>query len=407
MSHTTSFRGRTIKLPFSQISEGEHQLLHLVAHDLNPTLSGTWLQRPLEPCLASHTTFPFNYMTLITLMVFNAPIMAIIPKGTQPLGDPESHHRRDTSQLTQHILRFQETLRSEWNWYDLSFELLGCRGQHQFFLQHCWFMQMEWLEIRLILHLNYSLLFISFFIHTPFGEIQIIQEEFPLRTPRDELGPLNASIAKLVGDVGKNGDVGLTDNLMIGKQSWKGEIRINFSGTFWPFWVYSMYYSYCLAQRAAIVGTPSMDGLLKKPNLLSFCIASKIYVSEFTRQELLEIDGISYRLPKEIELLESLDLIQYINYKTTIARQSDMLAMSSDGPLSAYVKPHNFVHDIMTFYKANGLAVIGPAVRESSWFPGYAWTITNYATFETHMGSLFTITNKSLNLRMFWGIQSS
>lgn len=59
-----------------------------------------------------------------------------------------------------------------------------------------------------------------------------------------------------------------------------------------------------------IVGAPSMDALVKKPDVLSFSIASKIPVSESTRQELLDIDGISYRLRREIELLESIDLIR-------------------------------------------------------------------------------------------------
>lgn len=56
-----------------------------------------------------------------------------------------------------------------------------------------------------------------------------------------------------------------------------------------------------------------MEGLVKKPDLLSFYIASKIPVSESTRQELLEIDGISYRLRREIELLESVDRIRCRN----------------------------------------------------------------------------------------------
>lgn len=56
-----------------------------------------------------------------------------------------------------------------------------------------------------------------------------------------------------------------------------------------------------------------MEGFVKNPDLLSFYIASKIPVSESTRQELLEIDGISYRLRREIELLESVDLIRCRN----------------------------------------------------------------------------------------------
>lgn len=59
-----------------------------------------------------------------------------------------------------------------------------------------------------------------------------------------------------------------------------------------------------------VVSAPSMDGFVMKPILLSFQIAGKIPVSDSTRQELLEIDSISYRLRREIELLESLDRIR-------------------------------------------------------------------------------------------------
>ncbi|KAK9946619.1 hypothetical protein M0R45_012072 [Rubus argutus] len=181
---------------------------------------------------------------------------------------------------------------------------------------------------------------------------------------------------------------------------------------FWPYWVYRMYDSYSLAQRAAdmwkqIVGAPIMDGLVKKPDLLSFYIASKIPVSESTRQELLEIDGISYRLRREIELLQTVNLIRCKTCQTVFARRSDMLVMSSEGPLGAYVNPSGCVHEIMTLYKATGLALTGLAVKEYSWFPGYAWTITKCATCETHMGWLFTATKKNLNPKLFWGIRSS
>ncbi|CAK7353134.1 unnamed protein product [Dovyalis caffra] len=235
---------------------------------------------------------------------------------------------------------------------------------------------------------------------------------------------LSESEGSLYSDIGKNVDdttleignsSGLAKKGEASKRCWKNTNLNQFRRVpraFWPYWVYCMYDSYCLAERAAdmwkqIVGAPSMDGLVRKPDLLSFYIASKIPVSEEIRQELLEIDGISYRLRQEIDLLESFDLVQCKMCKTVIARRSDMLVMSSEGPLGAYVNPHGYVHEIMTFHKANGLALIGRATAEYSWFPGYAWTIVECASCETQMGWLFTATKKNLKPQSFWGIRSS
>lgn len=57
--------------------------------------------------------------------------------------------------------------------------------------------------------------------------------------------------------------------------------------------------------------------------------------------------------------------------QTVIARRSEMLVMSTEGPLGAYVNTHGSVHEIMTLYRANGLALIGRSQIEYSWFPGY------------------------------------
>ncbi|XP_010915397.1 uncharacterized protein [Elaeis guineensis] len=182
--------------------------------------------------------------------------------------------------------------------------------------------------------------------------------------------------------------------------------------SFWPHWVYQMYDSYALARRAAdlwkqVIGSPNMDDYIRKPDLLSFYIASKLPMSESTRQELLEIDGISYRLRREIQLLKGFNLIRCKNCLTLIAKRSDMVVMSSDGPLNAYVNPHGYVHEIITVYNANGLALLGSPAKEHSWFPGYAWTITNCAVCESNMGWLFTATKRNLLPKSFWGIRSS
>ncbi|KAG0459544.1 hypothetical protein HPP92_022672 [Vanilla planifolia] len=78
--------------------------------------------------------------------------------------------------------------------------------------------------------------------------------------------------------------------------------------SFWPQWAYHMFDSYVLAHRAAdlwkkIIRVPNLDDHIRKPDILSFHIGSKLPVSESTRQELLEIDGVSYRLRRRFSCL--------------------------------------------------------------------------------------------------------
>lgn len=81
-----------------------------------------------------------------------------------------------------------------------------------------------------------------------------------------------------------------------------------------------------------------MDGLVKKPDLLSFYIASKIPVSESTRQELLEIDGVSYRLRREIELLESFDLVRCKTCKVILYYLFKCIHAAKNCPINASFK---------------------------------------------------------------------
>ena len=62
-----------------------------------------------------------------------------------------------------------------------------------------------------------------------------------------------------------------------------------------------------------MVEFPNLFEMVKTPEVLSYYIASKIPVQDETRQELLEIDGVVYRLQKLIQLLESLDRIRCKN----------------------------------------------------------------------------------------------
>ncbi|VAH63495.1 unnamed protein product [Triticum turgidum subsp. durum] len=88
--------------------------------------------------------------------------------------------------------------------------------------------------------------------------------------------------------------------------------------SFWPRWVYNMYDSSSLARKAAdlwnqIIAEPGMDDYVRKPDILSFLIGSKLPVSASVRQELLDIDGVSYRLQREIQLLKAFNLVRCRN----------------------------------------------------------------------------------------------
>ncbi|KAL6614538.1 hypothetical protein ACP70R_036808 [Stipagrostis hirtigluma subsp. patula] len=180
--------------------------------------------------------------------------------------------------------------------------------------------------------------------------------------------------------------------------------------SFWPRWAYEMYDSYSLARRAAdlwrrVIVNPSMDDHVRKPDLLSFCIGSKLPISASLRQELLQIDGISYRLQREIQLLKAFNIIRCRNCLALIARRSDMV--SSDGPIGTYIKPRDCVKEIITVYNATGLALRGDPSKAYSWFPGYTWTIALCAACESNVGWLFKAGKKNLQPKSFWAIRTS
>lgn len=55
-----------------------------------------------------------------------------------------------------------------------------------------------------------------------------------------------------------------------------------------------------------------------------------------------------------------------------IARRSNMLVMSADGPISAYVNAEGYVQETLTLSRAWGLMLRGRPDTTNSWFPGYA-----------------------------------
>ena len=53
-----------------------------------------------------------------------------------------------------------------------------------------------------------------------------------------------------------------------------------------------------------------------------------------------------------------------------VADQSDIFAMSVEGPQGTYVNPNGYVHETLTVYKAKDMITRGLPSTEASWFPG-------------------------------------
>ncbi|XP_044979326.1 protein cereblon-like isoform X1 [Hordeum vulgare subsp. vulgare] len=302
------------------------------------------------------------------------------------------------------------------------------------------------------------------------GEVQIIEEDPPLRTPRAAFAQLGASRSYrphtssqvmsldvspikqqghiysdpdcdtptssdsssqssnsvkpyVSGQSGKNTNMDEEEYICSTPSSARTHVKHQYNAgnyskqplqaslAFWPQWAYEMHDPYALACRAAdlwrlIIKTPNVDELVRKPDLLSFYIGNQLPVSEPVRQKLLEINGVSYRLRKEIQLLKACDLIKCGYCKSEIAKHSDVVVMSSDGPLGTYVNNHGYVHATITVNNATGLDIEGDPTEEHSWFPGYAWTIASCSSCDSNIGWLFTATKRYLHPKFFWGIRS-
>ncbi|PNT72836.1 hypothetical protein BRADI_2g49550v3 [Brachypodium distachyon] len=271
----------------------------------------------------------------------------------------------------------------------------------------------------------------------PWGEVQIIEEDTPSRTPRnafvqlaantgmcyfsnededlmrelswqnhDCINEFDASVNKT--NMGDDDDLRFAERQRQYRAACNSKMALEAPLSFWPRWAYKMYDSYSLARRAAdlwrqIVANPSMDDHVRKPDLLSFCIGSKLPISGSARQELLEIDGISYRLQREIQLLKAFNLMRCRNCLVLIARRSDMVVISNGCPVGAYVKPFDGAQEMITVYNASGLALYGNPSEVHSWFPGYTWTIALCAACESNIGWLFSAAKKNLVPKSFWG----
>jgi len=140
------------------------------------------------------------------------------------------------------------------------------------------------------------------------------------------------------------------------------------------------------------------------PWAFSFWLARNLTVEDKVRQELLECESVTLRLKMEIIILEQYNIIECASCHSTISTRKDIFSMSADGFLGAYVNPHGHVHETLTLLRARGLSVVGRPSTESSWFPGYAWTIAYCTGCRSHMGWKFESVDRNIKPAYFWGL---
>ncbi|GJM93169.1 hypothetical protein PR202_ga09700 [Eleusine coracana subsp. coracana] len=92
---------------------------------------------------------------------------------------------------------------------------------------------------------------------------------------------------------------------------------------------------------------------------------------------------------------------------TLIARRSDMVMVSSDGPVGTYMKLRDHANEMIIVYNVTGLALRGDPSKAYSLFPGYTWTIALCSSCESNIGWMFTSDKKNLHPKSFWAIRTS
>lgn len=182
--------------------------------------------------------------------------------------------------------------------------------------------------------------------------------------------------------------------------------------TVWPSWVYGNYDLDLLSERVRnelrkslfVDGSSSGSPLPRDPIELSYWVIKNLTLEDKQRIQLLSINNANQRLRAELSILEQCEYLCCRECSYVCASQSDVFAMSKDGPQGAYVNPFGVVHETLTVHKVDGIKVRSAPSTEFSWFPGYAWSIGECKYCMNHMGWLFTATNRQLQPQRFWGL---
>ncbi|KOX73264.1 Protein cereblon [Melipona quadrifasciata] len=176
----------------------------------------------------------------------------------------------------------------------------------------------------------------------------------------------------------------------------------------WPAWVYRQYdplrLSLKIRQRLQFIESKG-SSIPEDPADLSFWVAQNLLLDDNERIVLLNYDCAISRLQREIRYLVEDKIFVCCNCDSYIGRQSHMFPMSKEGPQGTYCNPSGIIHETVTLYHAQGLALSNnPPSINYTWFPGYAWTVATCKYCGDHMGWKFTAVQNNLKPKAFWGL---
>jgi len=192
----------------------------------------------------------------------------------------------------------------------------------------------------------------------------------------------------------------------------KGKPRHKFTGKILsplPPWVWDMYSPSSLVEKVtqelSKLSSLSihLSSLPSSPTELSWWVAANLPLEDKLRAQLLSVNSPVQRLRMELSFLSQCRVLVCRRCSKQLGDQQNIFSMSKEGPQGAFVNPNGHVHETLTLYRAKNLRLVGQPSTEYSWFPGYAWTITECLGCSNHIGWKFTSTNPKLRPEKFYG----
>ncbi|KAJ8301385.1 hypothetical protein KUTeg_020372 [Tegillarca granosa] len=177
----------------------------------------------------------------------------------------------------------------------------------------------------------------------------------------------------------------------------------------WPPWVYEMYDPELVVERIKKElqqwnNTLNPEKLPNDAIELSYWVAQNLPLDDTRRLNLLSLNNAIQRLRCALSIIQKCSVLCCKDCNVPISHKTEVFCMSVEGPLGAYVNPGGHIHETLTVYKVQNVDLIGRPTKEHSWFPGYAWTIAQCKSCNSHLGWRFTATKRNLTPEKFYGI---